>query len=142
MVEKEEEKHQCHTCRWGELTTPPSPGETGTGVNCRNMLLVEYMEGRGVGGLREEYADYGCINLFTIEEVGGEDAECHQWNSRTEEVRNQVMPAPDDAPLTACPWCGQKYNVQEPDAGDYQKIADDIYKHTCGHLVRYAGYPK
>jgi hypothetical protein len=81
-----------------------------------------------------------------------------------ETVLDQLMPAPDEAPLTWCPWCGSEYNVQEQDSEpDYQDIAcphEGTYpkpcegcdhwltgldfcnipkRHKCGHLVRFVG---
>ncbi len=54
------------------------------------------------------------------------------------EVREQQLPAPDEAPMTWCPHCGAEYNVTEP-TWDYVVAHDDIqspiYRHKCGGLV-------
>ena len=57
-----------------------------------------------------------------------------------QEVKDQQMPSPE-APLTSCPWCGAEYNVRE-ESDDYQRIAEGLYLHKCGHLVRYVGFPE
>jgi len=63
----------------------------------------------------------------------------------SEEIRDQMMPAPDEAPLTDCPWCGAEYNVKEEDSdSNYDTITEEtpgtkgVYRHRpCGHLVRF-----
>jgi len=62
-----------------------------------------------------------------------------------EEIRDQLMPAPDEAPLTDCPWCGAEYNTQENEPDElYETVAEEtpgtlgVYRHkACGHLVRF-----
>ena len=60
-----------------------------------------------------------------------------------EKVRVQLMPAPDEAPLTSCPWCGEEYNSKEDRPDDYYEDIDrenEIYRHKkCGKLVRFVG---
>lgn len=60
-----------------------------------------------------------------------------------EKVRVQLMPAPDEAPLTTCPWCGAEYNVKEDDSEELYEAVDrdcQIYRHkACGKLVRFIG---
>ena len=62
-----------------------------------------------------------------------------------EQPRDQLMPAPDEAPLTDCPWCGVQYNVKEDDCEDfYETVLEptpnthEVARHkACGHLVRF-----
>lgn len=59
-----------------------------------------------------------------------------------EEVKKQLLPGDDEAPMTSCPWCGQEYNVREEigDAG-YEKVGQEkgIYWHKpCGGLGQFA----
>ena len=61
-----------------------------------------------------------------------------------EEIRDQLMPSPDEAPLTDCPWCGQEYNTAEDDNEDYERVTEptpnthEVARHKpCGHLVRF-----
>jgi len=60
-----------------------------------------------------------------------------------EKVRVQLMPAPDEAPLTCCPWCGAEYNCKEDDSSKFYEDIDrenQIYRHKkCGKLVRFVG---
>jgi hypothetical protein len=57
-------------------------------------------------------------------------------------VRRQLLPSPDEAPLTWCPWCGTEYNTQETNCEDHYQVAHDgenpILRHiVCGHLVSF-----
>ena len=61
-----------------------------------------------------------------------------------EQILDQLMPAPDEAPLTDCPWCGQEYNVTEDNRNDYETVAEptpnshEVARHKpCGKLVRF-----
>jgi len=76
-----------------------------------------------------------------------------------EEIRDQLFPAPDEAPLTDCPWCGKEYNTSEDEPDDYQVeqcLHAGVYPQPCdgcphwndfcnlpmrhkpcGHLVRF-----
>ena len=63
----------------------------------------------------------------------------------SEEIRDQLLPAPDEAPLTDCPWCGAEYNTTECEAGEfYETVVEptptshEVARHkACGHLVRF-----
>ena len=61
-----------------------------------------------------------------------------------EEIRDQMIPAPDEAPLTYCPWCGEEYRTDEEEGKrDYQTVTEptpttnEVARHKCGHLVRF-----
>lgn len=64
-----------------------------------------------------------------------------------EPIREQVLPAPDEAPLTWCPWCDQLYSVLEEssDEAGYEVVNEQegVYRHcpmtmpSCGNLVRF-----
>lgn len=51
-------------------------------------------------------------------------------------IYDQLLPSPDEAPMTTCPGCGQEYNVTEEESGDYEQLTD-MYRHKCGHMVRF-----
>ena len=62
-----------------------------------------------------------------------------------EEIKDQLLPAPDEAPLTMCPWCGEEYHLQldeEKGEQDYETVSltpdtNEVARHKCGHLVRF-----
>lgn len=60
-----------------------------------------------------------------------------------EAIRDWHLPAPDEAPVTECPWCGQEYSVMEDQPEeDFKPVCEpipgcsEISRHRCGHLVR------
>lgn len=87
---------------------------------------------------------------------GGYDLE--HWLKQI--VLRQWMPAPDEAPITTCPWCGAEYNMSDitsedagyisegcPHEGTYPTPCEDCEhfreycrlpaRHKCGRLVRF-----
>ena len=63
-------------------------------------------------------------------------------------VKDQMLPSPDEAPLTECPWCGEEYNTN--DTHDPYEFYDTVVESTpatkeilrhkkCGNLVRFVG---
>ena len=90
--------------------------------------------------------------------VGAENLE----NVLKNVVRTQWLPAPDEAQVTTCPWCGEVYDVSDttpeqdyvdeacPQRGLYPKTCEDCAyftgtceipkKHKCGYLVRFRGW--
>ena len=60
-------------------------------------------------------------------------------------VLDQLLPSPDEAPLTNCPHCGEEFNTSETDPSDYYEVVVEetpetcgIYRHkSCGKLCRF-----
>lgn len=59
-------------------------------------------------------------------------------------ILDQRLPAPDEAPLTMCPWCGEEYQTTDPRGeSDYETIIEpmpgtsEVARHKCGNLVRF-----
>lgn len=61
-----------------------------------------------------------------------------------EEIREQVLPAPDEAPLTYCPWCGQEYCIREEDGlEDYTRLGcphEGTYPKPCAECEHWDEY--
>lgn len=56
--------------------------------------------------------------------------------------RLQLLPSPDEAPVTSCPHCGVEYITNETNIEDYYEVAFDgenpIFRHKpCGGLVHF-----
>lgn len=83
----------------------------------------------------------------------------------TEETREQLLPSPDEAPLTWCPWCGEEYNLDYdeldtagyvplgcPEQGVYPPNCQDCHywhehdfcdlpvRHKCGGLIKFKSW--
>jgi len=78
-----------------------------------------------------------------LEEAG----RLHYW--KNEPVIDQLIPVPDEAPLTECPWCGEEYKISEDDPDTYYETIvietpdapHGVYRHKkCGHLVSFGGF--
>ncbi len=133
---------QCGTClfakEFGYASSPSGPED---GVHCISIKQAEMMEEQTKGDLqsKEELTDYGFMDLWRLEAMAEEGYKCPNWLSKELEVLEQMLPAPDEAPLTDCPSCGKEYNVTDEERSDYQKLSTDIYRHSCGQLVTFTG---
>lgn len=84
--------------------------------------------------------------LFKIEASRGIDSLIN-----IEEIPVQLLPSPDEAPITSCPHCGEEYNVKEDDGEElYEKVpilpvkslaGIEIFRHKkCGKLVQFISW--
>ena len=132
---------QCGTCLFAkEFDFADSPSGPEDGVHCISIeqaKLVDRQEGNN--RWMSELTEYGFMDMWRLEAMAEEDYKCPNWLSKELNVLEQMLPAPDEAPLTACPGCGKEYNVTEEERSDYQKLAADIYRHSCGRLVKFTG---
>jgi len=57
-------------------------------------------------------------------------------------IRIQVLPAPDEAPLTWCPWCGKEYCTLE-ETSDYMTMEcseEGVYPTYCEDCEHYTDF--
>ncbi len=73
---------QCGTCKHGEIDYPPSPGDSEDGVNCSSREMMENLAEHGQEDLREEYARWGFINVWRLEELAEPEYECPYWEKK------------------------------------------------------------
>jgi len=132
---------QCGTCLFAkEFDFADSPSGPEDGVHCISIeqaKLVDRQEGNN--RWMSELTEYGFMDMWRLEAMAEEDYKCPNWLSKELKVLEQMLPAPDEAPLTDCPGCGKEYNILEEKSDDYQKLAADISRHSCGQLVKFTG---
>lgn len=131
---------QCGTCKnaakFGFAHSPSGPED---GVHCNSQKMAEFMDWQTDSGENiVEFKLNGFLDLFRLEVMADESHKCPNWVP-TEDVHEQLMPAPDEAPLTMCPWCGEEYNVKTDDSEKhYQDIVGVYSRHkNCGKLVAF-----
>ena len=138
---------QCGTCFFArEFGYGPSPSGPEDGVHCVSYRLAVEMDELSQTSFNVlQLLEYGFMDLFRLETVAEETYRCSSWMSKEIEVKEQRLPAPDEAPLTSCPWCGKEYNVQDTDPGiDYETLVvatsetGQVARHEpCGNIVRF-----
>ena len=132
---------QCSTCLFAkEFGFADSPSGPEDGVHCISIEHAKFND-ENEGGSRwmSELTEYGFMEMWRLEAMAEEGYKCPQWLSKELEVLEQMLPAPDEAPLTDCPGCGNEYNIMEDERDDYQKVAPHIFRHTCGQLITFTG---
>jgi len=135
MGEYGEVEGQCGTCLLADgFDYGPSPSGPEDGVHCTSYGLARETGQYSI----EEIGEYGFLDIFRLEALAEEDHRCSHWISKQTEVKEQMFPAPDEAPLTDCPWCGKEYDTREEQGlADYAELAPHLYRHSCSNLVRF-----
>ena len=155
MTEVKPVEFQCGTCRFAkEFDYGPSPSGPQDGVHCANIDHARFLDSQQ--GLNEEhpcsnlreFRENGFLSIFRLEILAEEDFKCPSWEPNWGEIREQMFPSPDEAPMSSCPWCGEEYNVREDSEraeADYVTIIEpvpgtnEVARHKCGGLVRFIG---
>jgi len=137
---------QCGTCLFAKefdfATTPSGPEDS---VHCISEAHAKFNdESEGSDRNVSELTEYGFMDLWRLEAMAEEGYRCPNWLSKESKILDQMMPSPDEAPLTECPHCGQEYNTSEEERDDYQTIVEptpdtqEICLHKpCNGLVRF-----
>ena len=94
---------QCGTCLFAkEFGYGPSPSGPEDGVHCVSIKHAEELD-KHDGYSKSELEEHGFLDIFRLEVLEEPDYRCPHWLSKETEVKEQLLPAPDEAPLTCCP---------------------------------------
>lgn len=140
---------QCGTCLFAkEFGYSSSPSGPEDGVHCISYHWAKRQDDLTHGNTKyiEELIEDGFVDILRLETLAEEVFRCPSWLSKDAEVKEQLLPAPDEAPVTSCPWCGKEYNIKEDDPRlHYDTLVvftpgnNEIARHKdCGQLVKFA----
>jgi hypothetical protein len=123
------------------------PIKVGDIVQVKNTIDTQWVNPSGIGRtgkvikvIKEPFLHY---NVRIKGQSGYWEAhrgEIKKVKTKKEEIRTQVLPSPDEAQLTWCPWCGAEYDIEDTESSAFYDTIDDnkgIYRHKkCGKLVK------